>query len=80
MRRLSIKRILISKAELKHTNDKVIITIYIYNRQKIYFYNKMEKLDKIKLFINKIKLIRKKALNVLYKIENNKNIFLNTLK
>ena len=34
LRRLSINRIFVSKAELKHTNSKIIITIYIYNRQK----------------------------------------------
>ena len=40
-RRLSINRILISRAELKHTNDKVVVTIYVYNRQVKYYFNKM---------------------------------------
>nr|YP_010632608.1 ribosomal protein S3 [Stereocaulon dactylophyllum]WBP63378.1 ribosomal protein S3 [Stereocaulon dactylophyllum] len=46
-RMLSTNRILTSKAELKHTNDKVIITIYIYNRQKKYYLNKIRKIDTI---------------------------------
>lgn len=33
-RKLSTNRILISRAELKHTSDKVIVTLYIYNREK----------------------------------------------
>ena len=40
--RLSTNRILVSRAELKHTNDKVIITVYIYNNEKKYLYNKIE--------------------------------------
>jgi hypothetical protein len=32
MRRLSTDKILVSKPELKHTSEKVIITLYIYNR------------------------------------------------
>nr|YP_010632402.1 ribosomal protein S3 [Lepraria vouauxii]WBP63120.1 ribosomal protein S3 [Lepraria vouauxii] len=44
-RRLSTNRILTSKAELKHTNDKVIITIYTYNRQKKYYLNKINRID-----------------------------------
>jgi hypothetical protein len=33
-RRLSLNKIFISKAELKHTSSKVIITLYIYNEEK----------------------------------------------
>src|SRR6202000_2765278 len=33
-RKLSINRIFLSKGEFKHTNNKVIITLYIYNKQK----------------------------------------------
>nr|YP_009512492.1 ribosomal protein S3 [Pseudevernia consocians]AXJ91928.1 ribosomal protein S3 [Pseudevernia consocians] len=43
-RRLSTNRILISRAELKHTNDKVVVTIYVYNRQKKYYFNKIMRL------------------------------------
>ena len=47
VRRLSTNRILVSRAELKHTNDKVIVTIYIYNRQKKYYLNKINKIATI---------------------------------
>lgn len=40
-RRLSTNRMLVSRAELKHTSDKVIITVYVYNRQKTYFIRKL---------------------------------------
>jgi len=33
-RRVSLKKIFVSKAELKHTNSKVIINIHVYNIQK----------------------------------------------
>ena len=46
-RRLSTNRILTSRAELKHTNDKVIITIYTYNRQKKYYLNKIKRINTI---------------------------------
>nr|YP_009510175.1 ribosomal protein S3 [Cladonia peziziformis]AXF80688.1 ribosomal protein S3 [Cladonia peziziformis] len=43
-RRLSINKILTSKPQLKHTNDQVTVTIYTYNRQKIYYLNKLNKI------------------------------------
>lgn len=33
VKRLSTNRLLVSRAELKHTSDKVVVTIYVYNRQ-----------------------------------------------
>ena len=33
-KRLSAKKIFVGKGELKHTNDKVIITFYVYNTEK----------------------------------------------
>ena len=47
VRRLSTNRILISKPELKHTSDKVIVIIYAYNRQKKYYLNKMKRVASI---------------------------------
>ena len=44
IRRWSTSRILVSRAELKHTNDKVVITLYVYNRQAKYYLNKMSKI------------------------------------
>lgn len=40
-RKLSTNRILVSNAELKHSSDKIIITVYLYNRQRSYYINKL---------------------------------------
>ena len=45
--RLSTNRILVSRAELKHTNNKVVITVYVYNNEKKYYFNKMKKIPTI---------------------------------
>src|ERR1700743_1191044 len=47
-RKLSINRIFISKGEFKHTNNKVTITLYIYNKQKNNYLMKLKK-----IYINK---------------------------
>nr|ATE46959.1 ribosomal protein S3 [Lepraria oxybapha] len=96
-RRLSTNRILTSKAELKHTNDKVIITIYTYNRQKKYYLNKINRIDTIDHMDNllpkkirselaecdgpwpsnlKMKIVKKKGLNMISKINKQKKIVL----
>ena len=56
-RKLSKNRIFISNGEFKHTNDKISITIYLFNRQK---YNYLLKIKKkyIRLF-NKTKFLKK---------------------
>lgn len=46
-RRLSLKKILISKAELKHTSSKVIITLYTYNAEKRLLTLKLKSLEKL---------------------------------
>lgn len=51
--RRSIKSILISKSELKHTNNKIIITLYIFNGEKLYYLNKIKKIPFYKNFILK---------------------------
>lgn len=62
MRRLSSTRILISKAELKHTSDKVIVTVYVYNRQEKYYINKLKKLSNLLRFNDQaVKFIHLKA-------------------
>lgn len=52
VRRLSTNRILVSRPELKHTNDKVVITLYVYNRQKKYYLNKIKRIAKFNLLEN----------------------------
>lgn len=51
-KRLSLNRILVSKAEMKHTNNKVIITVYLYNKNRNFFIYKLKTL--YKTFILKI--------------------------
>ena len=86
-RRLSTNRILISKAELKHTSDKVIITIYVYNRQEKNHLKKMRKINIIaklkkdkRSFISKIRLIKRQALKIVTLVRKEKNLLLNTFK
>ena len=69
--KLSTNKIFLSDGEFKHTNDKVIITLYLYNRQK---YNYLYKLKKryVKLFVKarfleKLNLIKSEGLNILEK-------------
>lgn len=62
-KKLSLNKIFISKAELKHTSSKAIITIYTFNRERIILWKKLFKLIKRILIIKgkreKIKLKRK---------------------
>jgi len=60
-RRLSSHNIFVSKGEFKHTNNKVIINIYIYNRQKFNYLYKIKKNWWSKDFLNKIKRVIKKS-------------------
>lgn len=48
-RRSSINKIFISKAELKHTSSKVIITLYVYNEERRILLNKINVIE-TKLF------------------------------
>jgi hypothetical protein len=46
-RRLAINRVFISKAELKHTSSKVIITIYVYNEERRALLNRLRRIEAI---------------------------------
>lgn len=46
-KRLSAKKIFIGKGDLKHTNDKVIITFYVYNTEKMSLLNNFRKVYNI---------------------------------
>ena len=82
-RKLSINRIFLSKGEFKHTNNKVIITLYIYNKQKNNYLLKLKK-----RYINKLltSIVSFKKDNVIKsssskrKILSNKLILLKKLK
>ena len=78
-RKISINKIFVSGGEFKHTNDKINITLYLFNKQK---YNYLLKIKKrfLKLFKNlrfkrKLLLIKKKGLRII-NIELNKKIIL----
>jgi Mitochondrial ribosomal protein (VAR1) len=63
----------VSRAELKHTTDKVIINLYIYNRKNNFF------LRKIKNHIKTSELFRKKKIWLFGQIKNKKNTTLGML-
>lgn len=89
-RRISSNRIYISNGEFKHTNNKVLINIYLFNRQK---YNYLRKLRKIYLnkilsrkksnikskIIKRLKSVYIKGLDVLMKNNYNKYLLIKTL-
>jgi hypothetical protein len=84
-RSLSSNKIHLSNGEFKHTNNKVIITLYVYNRQ-INIYTKIIKYNYMKVFTNKImiinrllNLIKLKGIQSLKKVTNIKYLFKNTL-
>jgi hypothetical protein len=51
-RRLAVKKIFISKAELKHTSSKVIINLYIYNEERRVLIRKIKRLEAILFPLN----------------------------
>jgi hypothetical protein len=46
-RRLSLKKIFLSKTELKHTNNRVIITLHVYNEEKRLLVRKLKRLERL---------------------------------
>lgn len=44
-RRLSINKIFFSKAELKHTSSKVIITLYVYNEERRILFHRIKRIE-----------------------------------
>jgi len=75
-RKLSINRIFLSKGEFKHTNNKVIITLYIFNKQKNNYLLKLKKIYLNKFLKNIISL---KKNNVIESLSSRKNILSNKL-
>lgn len=51
--RLTPKKVFVGKGNLKHTSNKVIITLYTYDLSKIYLLKKMRRLIYSKFFTNK---------------------------
>lgn len=67
--RLSLNKIFVSKAEVKHTNAKAIVTIYTYNKEKLVLLNKINKLKKS--FYKKILLLIYKSRKLYNDISGN---------
>lgn len=82
-RKMSVNKMIISRAELKHTNDKVIITIYVYNRQKKQYINMMRQIDTLGLQKKKnnnlLHIIKSKCLSITRKIIQQRKILIKTL-
>jgi Mitochondrial ribosomal protein (VAR1) len=81
-RRLAINKIFVSKAELKHTNSKITITLYLYNEERRILINRINRIEtmlfdsiknnSIKLNNNfslkeKLKIIKSEQENVSFK-------------
>lgn len=88
-RRLAVNKIFISRAELKHTSSKVIITLYVYNEERRILMRKIKRIEAIlfssitinqnKNIGNKDLLFLEEKLNILKSHENNV-LFLDWLK
>lgn len=82
-RKISTNRIFISDGEFKHTNDKVNITLYVYNRQKLNYLLKLKKRYTILFskasFIRKLKLIKNVGLNILNQQREKSTVLVNVL-
>jgi len=73
-KRLSNLKIFVSKAEIKHTNAKATITIYVYNRQKVYLINKINNILILNKLIEMIKLIEEQNIKISEQIKKEKNL------
>lgn len=60
-KRKSLNKIFVSKAEVKHTNNKALITVYVYNKERISLLKKIKQLRSF-FFIRNINNIAKKWL------------------
>lgn len=82
-RKISTNRIFMSDGEFKHTNDKVNITLYVYNKQKLNYLLKLKKRYTILFskarFIRKLKLIRNVGLNILNQQKEKSTVLVSVL-
>jgi hypothetical protein len=77
LRSSSLNKIFASKAEIKHTNNKAILTVYVYNREKVSLLKKIKILNKS--FFNKVKLLiyKNKKIFGFYNAAEDSNIIYN---
>lgn len=91
LRRLSSNKIYVSNGEFKHTNNKVLINIYVFNRQKDNYLlilkkryldallaKKMSNSDSV-ILINRLALINKKAKKALSLVSKHKDLLVRSL-
>jgi len=82
LKRLSSNKIFISNGEFKHTNNKIIVTLYLFNRQNHNYVLKFKKqyLKTFKYFSRKLNyrfnVSKYKSLNSIIKIFSRKNILI----
>lgn len=86
LRRFSSNKIIISKANVNHFNDRITITIFLFNKQKSLIKSKLEKLD-LSFFFKIAKIIKKrfmwerKKITLIRRIKLlKKRRFINTVK
>lgn len=76
-KKLSLNKIFVNRGEFRHTHNKVIITLFVYNRQKINYLYKLNKgyLNFIgkKMFKQDLILIKNRGLDILNKEIKKKN-------
>jgi hypothetical protein len=80
LRKLSSNRIFISNGEFKHTNNKVTITLYVYNKQKNNYLLKLKKRYLRKFFNKMLSFKRNKTLDLKSKRLSNKIILIKKIK
>ena len=73
---LSFNKIFASKAEIKHTNNKAILTVYVYNREKTSLLKKLKRLNKS--FYLKLKNLIFKNKRI-YNLDTNELVLANAL-
>ena len=80
LRSSSLNKIFASKAEIKHTNNKAILTVYVYNREKISLLKKIRFLKKS--FYNEVKLLISENKKILgfYNSEDSNIIYNKSIK
>lgn len=69
-----MKKIFISKAELKHTSSKVIITLYVYNEERRILLNKINEIETKLFYSTDLLVLKKNFLSLKKKIDILKNI------
>ena len=80
LRSSSLNKIYASKAEIKHTNNKAILTVYVYNREKISLLKNIKMLNES--FYNKVKLLvyQNKKIFGVYNLEDSNILYNKSIK